>query len=42
MRIPKYFRNKIIRTFGDKGERWLLDLPEIFKMCKEKWRLEKG
>ncbi|MCK4258191.1 MAG: phosphotransferase [Halanaerobiales bacterium] len=39
MQIPEYFNKKIIRAFGDKGSKWLENLPQIFEKCVEKWNL---
>ena len=39
MNIPEFFREKIIRVFGQKGHKWLNELPDIVNKCKQKWKL---
>ncbi len=39
MNIPEFFKEKTIRVFGQKGHKWLSDLPDIVDKCKQKWNL---
>lgn len=39
MQIPEYFIKKIKLAFGEKGEKWLEALPQIFNKCIKKWNL---
>lgn len=39
MEIPEYFKEKIVKYFGIKGEEWLKELPDILDRCREKWSL---
>jgi len=39
MQIPQFFQEKIIRSFGEKGRNWLIQLPLLFNECVEKWKL---
>ena len=39
MNIPKFFKEKIIRVFGQKGHKWLSELPDIIDKSKKKWSL---
>jgi streptomycin 6-kinase len=31
------FKNRIINIFGDRGQKWLSDLPNLIEYCREKW-----
>ncbi|MGM0410585.1 MAG: aminoglycoside phosphotransferase family protein [Bacillota bacterium] len=39
MIIPEFFKDKIIRVFGQKGNKWLSELPDIIDKSKQKWDL---
>lgn len=39
MNIPEVFIDKVKRGFGEKGEKWLLEIPKILNLCIEKWNL---
>lgn len=39
MNIPEFFKEKIIRVFGQKGHKWLNELPDIVNKCEQKWNL---
>lgn len=39
MQIPEYFRDQIARCFGERGEEWLTNLPQILNQCLQKWDL---
>lgn len=42
MHIPSKLCNKVIRTFGTRGEQWLQEAPEIVQKCMTKWSLTDG
>lgn len=37
--ISTEFRERIISTFGSKGERWLVNLPTLIAYCEEVWEI---
>lgn len=39
MQIPEYFCSKIVRAFGEPGQRWLDELPQVLNKCMENWQL---
>jgi streptomycin 6-kinase len=39
MKLPAYFIEKIRNAFGEKGEKWLENLPQIYSKCIKKWSL---
>lgn len=39
MHLPRAFREKVRRVFGDKGRAWLAQLPQTLALCQDRWRL---
>jgi len=39
MDLPQNFIDTVINTWGDKGQRWLKELPTLISYCQEKWQL---
>ena len=39
MQIPEYFKEKMIRALGERGETWINNLPDIIDSCTKKWNL---
>jgi streptomycin 6-kinase len=39
MKLPAYFIEKIRQAFGEKGEKWLENLPQIYTKSIKKWSL---
>lgn len=39
MDLPQFFKDKIKRTFGKKGEEWLKNIDNIVNGCMNKWNL---
>lgn len=39
MQIPEYFKNKMISMFGQEGQTWVEDSPQILDQCIKKWNL---
>ncbi|MTI95478.1 MAG: hypothetical protein FH749_08305 [Firmicutes bacterium] len=39
MDIPPVLCNKILRVFGPQGQKWLGQLPQLYRRCVEKWHL---
>jgi streptomycin 6-kinase len=37
--LPHAFIERITKTFGEEGERWLQALPSIVDVCSQKWSL---
>lgn len=42
MNLPDAFRHRIIGAFGDSGQQWLSDLPDLVQAVSDHWSLEIG
>jgi hypothetical protein len=40
LRLPNSLKETIVRVHGEKGSRWLANLPALLAECGERWSLE--